>query len=58
MAPAADAREADAPPLRLVAYADGASRGNPGPASFGAVVLDVFAPPRDEYRKAGEGFGD
>jgi ribonuclease HI len=33
--------EADAPPLRLVAYADGASRGNPGPASFGAVVLDV-----------------
>jgi quercetin dioxygenase-like cupin family protein len=24
----------------------------------GAVVLDVFAPPRDEYRKAGTGFGD
>jgi quercetin dioxygenase-like cupin family protein len=24
----------------------------------GATVLDVFAPPRDEYRKAGEGFGD
>ncbi len=23
----------------------------------GAVVLDVFAPPRDEYREAGEGFG-
>ncbi len=23
----------------------------------GAVVLDVFAPPRDEYRKPGEGFG-
>ncbi len=23
----------------------------------GAVVLDVFAPPREEYRKAGEGFG-
>lgn len=22
----------------------------------GALVLDVFAPPRDEYRKAGEGF--
>ena len=22
----------------------------------GAVVLDVFAPPRDEYRKPGEGF--
>ncbi len=23
----------------------------------GATVLDVFSPPRDEYRKAGEGFG-
>lgn len=23
----------------------------------GALVLDIFAPPRDEYRKAGEGFG-
>ena len=23
----------------------------------GAVVLDIFAPPRDEYRKGGEGFG-
>lgn len=26
-----------------------------GPA--GAVVLDIFSPPREEYRKAGEGFG-
>jgi quercetin dioxygenase-like cupin family protein len=24
----------------------------------GAVILDVFAPPRDEYRGAGSGFGD
>jgi len=24
----------------------------------GAVVLDVFSPPRPEYREAGEGFGD
>jgi quercetin dioxygenase-like cupin family protein len=24
----------------------------------GAVILDVFAPPRDEYRQAGKGFGD
>ena len=24
----------------------------------GAVILDVFAPPRDEYRKAGKGFGE
>ena len=23
----------------------------------GAVVLDVFSPPREEYRKAGSGFG-
>lgn len=23
----------------------------------GALVLDVFSPPRDEYRKGGEGFG-
>ncbi len=28
------------PPLHLVAFADGASRGNPGPASYGAVVYD------------------
>lgn len=26
--------------LTVVAYSDGASRGNPGPASFGAVVYD------------------
>lgn len=26
--------------------------------SQGAVILDIFAPPRDEYRKAGKGFGD
>lgn len=24
----------------------------------GAVILDVFAPPRDEYRTAGSGFGE
>jgi len=24
----------------------------------GAVVLDIFAPPRDEYRRAGSGFGE
>lgn len=24
----------------------------------GAVVLDVFSPPRDEYRKAGSGFSE
>lgn len=26
--------------MKLIAYADGASRGNPGPAAFGAVVYD------------------
>ena len=24
----------------------------------GALILDIFAPPRDEYRKAGSEFGD
>lgn len=24
----------------------------------GAVILDVFSPPRDEYRTGGKGFGD
>ena len=27
--------------MKVVAYADGASRGNPGPSSFGAVVFDT-----------------
>jgi probable phosphoglycerate mutase len=27
--------------VKVVAYADGASRGNPGPSSFGAVVFDA-----------------
>jgi len=27
-------------PLSVVAYADGASRGNPGPSSYGVVVYD------------------
>ena len=26
--------------MRLIAYSDGASRGNPGPAAIGALVLD------------------
>ena len=25
--------------------------------AVGAVVLDIFSPPRQEYRKAGDGFG-
>ncbi len=24
---------------------------------IGATILDIFSPPREEYRKAGEGFG-
>ena len=27
--------------MKLIAYADGASRGNPGPASYGVVVYDA-----------------
>lgn len=27
--------------MKVVAYADGASRGNPGPSSYGAVVYDT-----------------
>ena len=41
MTPASPPADPGAPPRRLVAYADGASRGNPGLASFGAVVLDL-----------------
>ena len=26
--------------MRMIGYADGASRGNPGPAAYGAVLLD------------------
>lgn len=26
--------------------------------SVGALVLDIFSPPRDEYRRSGEGFGE
>lgn len=25
---------------------------------MGAVVLDVFSPPREEYKQVGSGFGD
>jgi len=41
-AAAASAEGKDQPSTRrrLVAYSDGASRGNPGPASIGGVVLD------------------
>ena len=27
--------------MRMIAYADGASRGNPGPAAYGAVLCDA-----------------
>lgn len=32
-----------APPARLIVEADGAARGNPGPASYGAVVRDAVS---------------
>jgi ribonuclease HI len=33
-------RPSSRPARRLIAYSDGASRGNPGPAAIGALVLD------------------
>ena len=41
-----------AAPLRLVIRTDGAARGNPGPASCGAVLLDADRP--DAHDPAGE----
>ena len=38
----------------LIVYADGASRGNPGPASFGAVVFDKNG---NEMNRVGEQIG-
>ena len=38
----------------LIVYADGASRGNPGPASFGAVVFDKNG---NEVNRIGEQIG-
>jgi probable phosphoglycerate mutase len=40
------------PPLRLVIRTDGASRGNPGPASCGAILLDAARP--DAHDPGGE----
>lgn len=40
--------------MRLIAYADGASRGNPGPAAYGAVVFDEEG---GELRALGEAIG-
>ena len=37
-----------APPNTWIVYADGASRGNPGPASYGAVVIDTSGVVRHE----------
>ncbi|MCY3922946.1 MAG: ribonuclease HI family protein [Chloroflexi bacterium] len=34
-------RGANLPHMHLIAYADGASRGNPGPAAYGAVLCDL-----------------
>ena len=43
-----------APPRRLLAYTDGASRGNPGPAAFGAVILDADG---NEIRQVSQAIG-
>lgn len=37
------------PSMRLIAYADGASRGNPGPAAYGAVLCDPDGSERDAW---------
>lgn len=36
------------PPLRLLIRADGAARGNPGPASAGAVLIDASRPDAED----------
>lgn len=38
--------------MHLIAYADGASRGNPGPASYGAVLCDVDGVELDAWGNA------
>lgn len=42
--PTSGAARADARGLRLIVRTDGAARGNPGPASLGAVLIDASAP--------------
>ena len=37
-------RQSAAPGLQLVVRTDGAARGNPGPASLGAVLIDAASP--------------
>ncbi len=44
----------DSDNARLIAYADGASRGNPGPAAYGAVLCDANGV---ELRAWGEAIG-
>ncbi len=38
--------------MHLIAYADGASRGNPGPAAYGAVLCDVDGNELDAWGNA------
>ncbi len=47
-------QEEPRPPLRLIAFADGASRGNPGPAFYGAVIYDLQ---HQELRASGDAIG-
>lgn len=42
---------------RVVVYSDGGSRGNPGPAGFGAVVLDPSTSPPRELATVSEAIG-
>ena len=38
--------------MRLIAYADGASRGNPGPAAYGVVLCDAHERELDAWGNA------
>ncbi len=40
--------------MKVVAYADGASRGNPGPSAYGIVIFDVAG---KELHRAGKRLG-
>lgn len=42
---------------RVVIYADGGSRGNPGPAAIGAVVLDAASDPPEIVATVSEAIG-
>ena len=42
----------DTPSKKIIIYTDGGSRGNPGPAAIGVVIVDTFGNRKKEYGKA------